>query len=74
MQKIKLDGGSSNVSKEQYGGITVGALIAELSRHPTDNPIVFGACNFLTFCRVMDKSGVTEIEFNERILDVEPLL
>jgi hypothetical protein len=43
--------------------ITVAELIKELSTEPPDNPIEFGWG--LTFYRVKDRSGATQIEFNE---------
>jgi hypothetical protein len=50
-------------------GISVGELIDWLKIHPKENPIVFGTGKKLTFYRVKDRSGVTQIEFNEIILE-----
>jgi hypothetical protein len=53
------------------GGITVGELIEQLKLHPKNNPLYFGTGEQLTFYRVKDRSGATQIEFNEIITEVE---
>jgi len=44
--------------------LTVGELIAQLSIEPPESNVIFGRGD-LTLYRVKDRTGVTQIEFNE---------
>lgn len=50
---------------DDESGITVGELIRQLSMSDPNDPVCFGYHGHFKFYRVKDRSGCTQIEFNE---------